>query len=83
MLAYDVHVRVPLLDGEPLLELLPRRPDHRRRVRDARIVRVGAFKVDRAAQTIRVQRRGLRVKAQPPPQRWPCRGGRAVQAGGS
>ena len=46
----------------PPLELLPRRPDHRRRVRDARITRVRAFKVDRVALTIRVQRRDLGVK---------------------
>ena len=61
VLASDIHVRVPLSDGESLLELLPRRPDHRRRVRDARITRVRAFKVDRVALTIRVQRRGARV----------------------
>ena len=62
VLAYDVHVCVPLLDGESLLELLPRCPDHRRRARDARVTRVGAFKVDRVAQTIPVQPRDLGVK---------------------
>ena len=61
-MTYDVHVRVPLFDCESLLELLSRRPDHRRRVRDARITRVRAFKVDRVALTIRVQRRDLGVK---------------------
>ena len=49
VLAYDVHVRVPLSDGESLLELLARGPDHRRQVRDARLTRVGAFKVDQVA----------------------------------